>query len=181
MTHPHWWHSHESFHPWSLFYSIMSHLQFPMLLTRPRILWKRAIWLPQQRHDSRLGPCRHHPSVVDSEQKHRHSVHTDRQLSRALRRSTCARVVGEIGAAFSDGLELRCNFYSRILVITSRISLLLRAFLKAGMNNSAVSSWPVCFRGSGVVWLKTWPAEVPPPLTGDSFKTAHVGFYPEAT
>lgn len=63
----------------------MSHLQFPMLLTRPRILWKHAIWLPQQRRDSRLGPCRHHPSVVDSEQKHRRSVRTDRQLSRALR------------------------------------------------------------------------------------------------
>lgn len=36
----------------------MSHLQFPTLLTHPRILWDCAIWHPQHHHDSCLSLCR---------------------------------------------------------------------------------------------------------------------------
>lgn len=36
----------------------MSHLQFPTLLTHPRIPWDCAIWHPQHHHDSRLSLCR---------------------------------------------------------------------------------------------------------------------------
>ena len=36
----------------------MSHLQFPKLLTHPRMLWDFAIWHPQHHHDSSLSVCR---------------------------------------------------------------------------------------------------------------------------
>lgn len=106
-----------------------------------------------------------HPSAVDSEQKHRHSealsVCTDRQLSRALRRSTCARCWQDCSCFWWWAQVTAVTFTAEILDITNSISPLLRAFLKADMNNSVVPSWHVCFGGSRVVWLKIWPAEVP--------------------
>lgn len=59
MTHPHWRHANDNFHSQSLFNSIVSHIRFPMLLTRPRILWNRAIWLRTHRR-SHLGLRRRH-------------------------------------------------------------------------------------------------------------------------